>query len=327
MAKMKDEAALRAARKNRLASVSGKTELPGSSSLSTEKPVEKTPEKSEVVTAATKTEPQVITASVADVASVQPTDEINLVPFGENTPNAKWVVFANAVPVFEIRLEDQDEEVRTKYAGMFSTPDYALGIKAGCKKHPLSTVMNDVKGRAYQATVSGTKAYKEIEASVKSAMEVEYAKKKATIIDDHINMVGLVDKALNKGYLSNNPLKAAMFNQLSQRGISSEESLKIIEAAFAEGYLPHQTAVYAQAAKWSSYTPESIADLAQQITNMDYRAPTVSSGESTGTKTAGTIPVPSEKKNVPFVPRSTITASTDEADEHAKMRGRLFGNK
>jgi hypothetical protein len=317
-------AALRAARKERLAGMQGGSSDGGSVSRSSGSMTREASNTRQNLDNPVPTgKGKVLTASVVDPALVDPAANMDLVPFGENTENPHWVGFINGEPAFKIAFADQPEAFRAnpKMRKAFIEPQYARTVKEARAKLTLPQILQDVNARVYTASVLDTEAYKAIEKRVVQERTAAFQKKAATVLDDFTNVLGLVTKAQAVNYLQEQPLKAALFRALEKVGIANP--LPVIEEAMTEGMVPHLDGMFVQAQHWMGLHPEALADLKDTIQGMDHRMPAV---------TADTHPelnqrlnaVPTARGNVQLTsvrgsdPGGERTASADPTKEHLK---------
>jgi len=317
--------ALREARQKRLANAQKPTETIAPKPVETKATTEAKPG---VPAKETQKPEQVreLTARVADPGKISEKSNISLAgPYESNTDNPHWVVFADGEPLAKIALADQDNS--EKIRKIFATDEYARSFIDTAKKVPITNLLVHTKARPYIASVKATEAFAAIDAKYKEDAKQEFQRRASLYRDDLRTMVALVVEAQRKNFLTNNPLKNAFFKQLKSAGILDPTPL--IEAAFVEASVPHFEEVIAQAQKWMDYTPESLADIKQSITEMpvrDVQAIKV----PVGTRVAGSRPmVPSAAGNIPVAPSGAseihVAEATDkdQAKRTFNFRGRM----
>lgn len=301
--------ALREARQKRLAARQTVATSPQSNknvndAKRTAAPVAKTPSTKAPVASV----PANLSAAVVDATQVGKNASVDLLLYGKETENPHWVVLANGRPVAEIRLEDQEEPA--KVAKIFVTETYAHGVREASAQFDFPEVMAGVRARTYMATVTGADAFKRIEAAATDKAKGELRLAKSELRDNALNMLNLVVLAQTKNFISENPLKAELYERMTESGIHEKQAVAIIESAYQAKGPAHFDACFKQAFKWMDLHPESLAELQEQIQGLNQRTPRVA--ESDEIPSAGFA-----GRNIPLETRtaSTFVSDHDNSDK------------
>jgi len=252
--------------------------------------------------------PEVITAAVVDPTTVPLSANVEGFLFGEGTNAPHWMIVANGEPVAKLphtsfpHWNDKNGQPNKQAQAYFQSTEFFKTVKHNCSKQPLPEVLAGLKAQPYVATVQGAQAHKDLTASVTKTASAQFAVEKGRIVDSFKNMLSLVIQAQEKNYLPTQPLKHAMFQEMTKAGV--QNPVPHIDAAFREAATAQFEAMFDQAETWMGYSPQAQEDVRRQIEGMQYRAPQA--------RTAGTIPTnsqrdgaaPSARNNVPVIPRS-----------------------
>jgi hypothetical protein len=294
------KAALRSARNQRLASKPAVSAAQSQTVVSQEVSVQKS--------AASVAEKLV--AAVLDPKAVSKAAELHLQLFNERSSDPHWLVCADGQPVAQIRLSDQDDV--GSVSKVFTTDGYANGIASAASRMDLDEVLTSVRARPYVSAVESSTAYSAIEAKVKAEGLAEIRKAKANLRNDMINTLNLVVTANSKNFITENPLKGALFSRMTSAGIENDRAVAIIEAAFQEKSSEYFEALFKKAMQWGELSPEAYREIEEQINDLPQRTPTVEVDDLTITAS----------KNVNLM---TYTAAADfeVADEKQQLKGVL----
>lgn len=288
------KAALRSARNQRLAS-----QAPVSAAQS-----------QTVVSEEVAPSPAKLVSAVLDPKAVSKAADLSLQLFNDKSSDPHWLVCADGQPVAQIRLSDQDDA--GSVAKVFTTEGYANGIVSAASRMDLDEVLTSVRARPYVSVVESSNAYSTIEARVKAEGLAEIRKAKANLRNDMINTLNLVVTANSKNFITENPLKGALYSRMVSAGIENDRAVAIIEAAFQEKSSEYFEAIFKKAMQWGELTPEAYREIEEQINELPQRTPTVEVDDYTV----------SASKNVPLM---TYTAASDfeAVDEKQQLKNTL----
>lgn len=296
------KSALRTARQQRLAS------KPDAAPVASSQPVVSDTKVGDAAPVATA---EKLVAAVLDPKAVTKSAAISLQLFNEKSSDPHWLVCADGQPVAQIRLSDQEDVSRV--SKVFSTEGYANGIVGAAARMDLSEVLTSVRARPYVAAMESSTAYKAIEAQIKAEGLADIRKAKANLRNDMINTLNLVVTAQSKNFITENPLKSALFARMQAAGIESDRAVAIIEAAFQEKSSEYFEAAFKKAMQWGDLTPEAYNELQEQINGLPQRTPTV----EVDTQTINA------SKNVNLM-TYTAAADLEPQDQKAELRN-IFG--
>lgn len=295
-----NKSALRTARQQRLASQPDVVNAAQSNQVVPETVVESTPVVAEQLTAA-----------VLDPKNVTKSAALSLQLFNEGSSDPHWLVCADGQPVAQIRLSDQEDASRL--SKIFSTEGYANGIVQAAARMDLSEVLTSVRARPYVAALASSDAYKAIEEQLKAAGQAEIRKAKANLRNDMLNTLNLVVTANSKNFITENPLKSALFARMQASGVESDRAVAIIESAFQEKSSEYFEMAFKKAMQWGDLSPEAYNELQEQINGMPQRTPMVEAS----------VDNIQESKNVPLM---TYTAAADlETPNEKEQLRNIFG--
>lgn len=319
-----DNATLRAAREKRIAERNASAGAPAPVVAATTPVVAQGTQSQETKTEPVAVQPPIeLVAKIVDPATVPRTAEISTHLFNEGSEDPHWLVCASGVPVAEIRLQDQVEPQRI--ARLFVTDKYAQGIREASKQMGLDEVLTGVKARVYIAAVSGADTYKHLETQVRAASVEEGRKRSANLRDSMLNMLGLVVQAQTKNFVTENPIKDALFHRMVKAGLDSGAAVNLIEAAWQDKGMEHFEFLFRQAAKYMDMSPEVLVELRETIGETPHRTPTVTAGTVTPSA-APKAPVTSPKSsaNVPLMTTAGSYMGQDQQmSEKERMRDTL----
>lgn len=290
------KAALRSARNQRLATSKPSTVVAAQSQTVVSEEVAPSPAK--------------LVSAVLDPKAVSKAADLSLQLFNDKSSDPHWLVCADGQPVAQIRLSDQDDV--GSVAKVFTTEGYANGIVSAASRMDLDEVLTSVRARPYVSVVESSNAYSTIEARVKAEGLAEIRKAKATLRNDMINTLNLVVTANSKNFITENPLKGALYSRMVSAGIENDRAVAIIEAAFQEKSSEYFEAIFKKAMQWGELTPEAYREIEEQINEFSQRTPTVVVEDYTV----------AASKNVPLM---TYTAASDfdAVDEKQHLKNTL----
>ncbi len=254
--------------------------------------------------------PAKLVSAVLDPKAVSKAADLYLQLFNDKSSDPHWLVCADGQPVAQIRLSDQDDA--GSVAKVFTTEGYANGIVSAASRMDLDEVLTSVRARPYVSVVESSNAYSTIEARVKAEGLAEIRKAKANLRNDMINTLNLVVTANSKNFITENPLKGALYSRMVSAGIENDRAVAIIEAAFQEKSSEYFEAIFKKAMQWGELTPEAYREIEEQINELPQRTPTVEVDDYTV----------AASKNVPLM---TYTAASDfeAVDEKQQLKNTL----
>lgn len=315
MAKKTAEAR-RAARRERLAA-SKNTPAAPPASQSDSASTDETPDPK---TAATQQVPRELTAKVADLSTLSQDCQVSIAgPYNADTENPHWIVTADGEPLAKIALKDQDEEAGI--AKLFATAEYGKMFHKTAQSVALDKLLMSCKARPYTAVVKSTEVFASINKQYQNEAKAAFQEKTADYRDALTSVFNLVVEAHRKNFLTNSPLKDALFHQLKRDGVA--DPVRSIEAACQESLGEHFSTMLKQAQKWLDLTPEALAEIKEQITGMpQLDPPTVTAAAAA--PTGAPAPVPSSAANVRLSTASAGAAPTPaSANEKAAVQKRF----
>lgn len=256
-----------------------------------------------------------LTTYVVDASAVPLSAKIEGVLFGEDTSTPHWLVFANGEPVGKIPHTAFSHYNDPKGAMYFKSAQYMETLKKAAKVEPLIQVLTTAKAELYAAKVAELDAYRALETKAVKTASAELAKDRTQVIDTYRNMLNLVVAGMNQNYIPSNPLKFALFEEMTRVGVQDPSSA--IETAFRNAGAQHFDMMFNQAEQWMGFSPQAQEDVRRQIEGMGHRAPVA--------REAATAPLhhasqrhdapPSAANNVPLAPRSEQLSRTAGVDD------------
>lgn len=292
------KAALRSARMQRLASQNA-------SAVQSQTVASSVPEEKAAASA------EKLVAAVLDPKVVSKSASLSLQLFNEKSSDPHWLVCADGQPVAQIRLSDQEDAASV--AKVFTTEGYANGIVSAASRLDLDEVLTGVRARPYVSVVEASNAYSTLEAKIKAEGITELRKAKANLRNDMINTLNLVVTANSKNFITENPLKSALYSRMTASGIENDRAVAIIEAAFQEKSSEYFDLLFKKAMQWSELTPEAYREIEEHIHGMPQKTPVVEVEATTA----------SSSRNVNLM---TYTAAADLSvpDEKEQLKN-IFG--
>jgi len=270
---------------------------------------------------------QELTANVVDPARLDKAALYTMSgPFNAGTDNPHWLLCAEGEPLAKIALADQEQpaSIRTH----FCTAEYANGVINATKKFPILNVMASVKARHYIAAVRSSEVFAQLDKGYKAKAEEAFREKAANYSDTFATMMNLVAEAQQKNYITENPLKDALFAEFKRAGVA--DPTQSIERAFGKGFTPWVEQTMQTALKWANFSPEALADIQQTITSMGTR-PVQASKQASPRNPQDHVPTAAA--NVPLTTQASTSRdeSTTSEKEVARstysFRNRMLGRQ
>ncbi len=307
------KSSLRAARQKRIADRKKKEGSADNKSQQSYKFTQKKEDKSKE----TKTEetPKTLVASVVDPKEIPTTAEVTMHLYGENTTNPHWLVCADGKPVAEVCLQDQENP--NEISNVFVGEKYAEGIINAAAHLPMTEILAQVKARPYLAAVESSEIVKGMKEQLDKDTKEELRKAKANLRNDMLNMISTVVNAQTRNFLTDNALKCAMYENMTQAGISGERALAIIEGSWQDSADEYFEDTFNQAAKWMDLSPEAFAEVKEQI-EKTRRTPMVEA--EVKEEAPVNVPVPTASANIPLSTYVSASVNPEEKDEKSELR-------
>ena len=265
--------------------------------------------------------PLELVAAVLDPSAISQEATISMHLFGQGSQDPHWLVCAAGEPVAKIQLSDQDEPGVIEK--IFTTDAYANSIIESSKRMSMPELLAGVKARPYIAKVTSSDAFKSLQTQIAAEATEDLRRTKANLRGDMLNMLGLVTLAQSKNFVAANSLKEAMFDSLRSSGIDNNRSGAIVEGSWQKGAESYFAETFKLASKWMDLSPETLAELKEQIVGMPNRTPVIASVEAPLPRAA----YPREASNVNLVTTaSTGYVAETPSDAKTAMRQALgFG--
>jgi len=222
---------------------------------------EKAEEKAEE--AAMKYEPL---ASLAALRNVKK-DQIEMLLYAEHTENPFWNVMVSGTPVARVQLQSQmaPEEIKA----VFVSEDYASDLAEHCEKTGFVETMKKVNAEFWANHTSNAKVAAHYQVEAQTKFEDERKKHLASFKNDFVSCLNIVQAGLTKNFYPEvgNPLKDALFANLTLAGLPEETAVSVIEKSFGEGSPTYFRSLFDKAEEYMSHTKETRAELAKAISN------------------------------------------------------------
>jgi len=209
-----------------------------------------------------------------------------------------WNVIVNGQPMGRIYLQDQPapQEIEP----IFVSEQYPQMFRQAAAKFGLKQALASVNARLYAVDENKVRAH--VEEEIRKQYEEKFQKRVLHLTDEFKEAVAIALEGMAKNFFQDveNPLKAALFNELVRAGV--EEPTRYIEAAFERAAQPFFEKVLAKAFELMAKPEEVRAEIARLI------------------KAAGPVPVqPAATAPQP----SPATASAAEDIDTSELKQRL----
>jgi len=186
--------------------------------------------------------------------------------FADGTLNPFWNVTANGEPVARIYLQDQQapEEIKA----LFTSPTYgdAIASASAQLKGGLRKVLADANARYFMVKVDHTEVAQRASASAQVEADKFVQAKLADLTSTFIECLATAAIGFDRNFFKGgNPLKHAFDSVLAQHGIASQQSVRIIEAAFEEGAADYFKLLAAKANELMSMEKAAFSQLRTSI--------------------------------------------------------------
>jgi hypothetical protein len=160
-----------------------------------------------------------------------------------NGTDAWWNVTVAGIPAARISKEHLKPEVHA----FFIQDDFARNLKEAIASEGLMPVLEGANAEFYATAYLQSELADQVRAEAEANASEEVTEKAAGLRDSFLDCVSIASAGLAKNYFPHlgSPLKAALFEELDEAGISGAED--IIEAAFAKAGVAHFEAITAKA--------------------------------------------------------------------------------
>lgn len=225
--------------------------------------IEESAEEEKAEEAAMKYEPL---ASLAALRNVKK-DQIEMLLYAEHTENPFWNVMVSGTPVARVQLQSQmaPEEIKA----VFISEDYASDLAEHCEKTGFVETMKKVNAEFWANHTSNAKVAAHYQVEAQTKFEDERKKHLASFKNDFVSCLNIVQAGLTKNFYPEvgNPLKDALFANLTLAGLPEETAVSVIEKSFGEGSPTYFRSLFDKAEEYMSHTKETRAELAKAISN------------------------------------------------------------
>jgi uncharacterized Zn finger protein len=230
----------------------------------------------------------------------------------ETDNNAFWNIEIDATPVAQIRLSDQENPDEVKSLFLDSTR-YSAGIIGSIAKSGLTDTLKAVNARIWATKVDVADVYKQARKEAYANIE----KENNGYGDNLLSNIALVCAGKDKNLFGGNPLKSALFDELSNYGVAENDLVNAIEAGFTNGASDYFEEVLDKATAFMNYSEKALKEVKAIVGSNDYIKPTPNRSTELGAEL--------ESKNFPL---KTMKIKADSEDESLKnLFSRFSKNK
>jgi hypothetical protein len=245
--------------------------------------------------------------------------ELNL--FNEESENPHYTVMVKGEPVAKIALADQT--LPQDQHDLFLQQDYPQFVLEGIEQFGLADTLQSVHARYYAAKAMEGKVAAEMKKSAVADLAIQAKRHVAKIKDDLSNVAALVIEGSLKNYITENPLRDALVQQMRSAGVDADAAIDLVEEAFRAAGSQYFTMVLNKAEEWMGAPKEAMEHHVKEITGMNYRHPGYSTAdaedeipEAVEPEQAPMISMASVPRNIPLrtmAPQSAPQPRTAEA--------------
>ena len=265
-------------------------------------------------------EEAVMHESLSDVDSLEnvSVSDLSMTLYDEELDNPHYNLDVEGKPVAAIFLQDQPkpEELRASFV---NTTVYAKNFCDAVEKLGLKEVLRETKARLWAAKVEKSKFAQDVRAKVEASFNDNYVTKVAEVKDNLVHALNIVFAGLNKNFFTDvdNPLKAALWSEMRNRGI--DDAVEIIEAAFSSAADPFFKIAINKAEEVIAKPKDVVDELAKIIASVN----TATVTETVSRPSYRTLGQRLSENSVPVVAQASTGRSRSREQMKADIKNRI----
>jgi len=189
-------------------------------------------------------------------------EEIQMAFFNGEDPS--WTVLIKGHPVASISLSAQPKP--DEVAELFASDEYGQNVASAMVQCGAEEVLTQVKAKLFANKIQESALAAQMTEKAKTELQAQHKAALASLQAEFKSCIAVVLAGMNKNFWqdADNPLKASLYNRLTDLGVSDPSS--VIEAAFAEAADGYFDVVLSKAVDFMGKNPEAREEIAKAIT-------------------------------------------------------------
>lgn len=194
--------------------------------------------------------------------------DVEMQLYDHETANPFWNVTIKGQPMARVYLQDQDRPAEIK--ATFCAPRYQAGVAQAIALGGLRDVAQKLRFRLWSNEVRRSNIAAQVEKEVSARLEQQYRRQVETFNERQQHCLAIANAALDKNIYPNrkHDLKAAIFAEFRQLGLSPTVITQKIEAAFRNGATAYNRTLFALADEYRALPKETLATLENLVGNV-----------------------------------------------------------